>query len=132
MQEDRTFNHTWSFKPHWFETTCGKMHYIDEGDPNGEPIVLIHGNPTWGYLYRHYIQPLVNAGYRCIVPDYLGFGLSDELPNIQENKIHKHAQRFSDLMAYLSIDNVTLILHDWGGPTGGHWAAKNPHKIKRL
>ena len=64
------------FAPHYFEADSMRMHYVDEGA--GPVVVLLHGEPTWSYLYRHFIPPLVAAGYRCVVPDYIGFGKSDK------------------------------------------------------
>ena len=75
---DWTFGGTWPYEPRWFDTPDGRLHYVDEGPRDGKPIVMVHGNPTWGYLYRNFIPPLVDAGYRCIVPDHLGFGRSDK------------------------------------------------------
>ncbi len=74
---DWTFGGTWPYEPQWFDSPDGRLHYVDEGPRDGKPVVMVHGNPTWGYLYRNFIPPLVDAGYRCIVPDHLGFGRSD-------------------------------------------------------
>ncbi|MBW2627777.1 MAG: hypothetical protein JRE45_09165 [Deltaproteobacteria bacterium] len=65
---DWTFGGTWPYEPRWFDTPDGRLHYVDEGPRDGKPVVMVHGNPTWGYLYRNFIPPLVDAGYRCIVP----------------------------------------------------------------
>src|SRR5258708_7203566 len=70
---DWTFGGLWPFEPRWFETSDGRMHYVDEGPRDGRPVVLVHGNPTWGFLYRNFIGPLTEAGHRAIVPDHLGF-----------------------------------------------------------
>ena len=66
---DWTFGGTWPYQPRWFDTPDGRLHYVDEGPRDAPPVVLMHGNPTWGYLYRNFIPPLVEAGYRVIVPD---------------------------------------------------------------
>src|SRR5918999_6548929 len=68
MVTDWTFAGTWPFEPHRFDTLDGRMHYVDEGPRNGRPVVLLHGNPTWGYLYRNFIGPLTAGGHRAIVP----------------------------------------------------------------
>ena len=78
VRTDWTFGGLWPFEPCWFETSDGRMHYVDEGPRHGRPIVLVHGNPTWGFLYRDFIGPLTQAGHRAIVPDHLGFGRSDK------------------------------------------------------
>src|SRR5207244_880756 len=70
---DWSFGGLWPYEPKWFESADGRMHYIDEGPSRGRPVVLVHGNPTWGFLYRHFVAPLVEEGYRVVVPDHLGF-----------------------------------------------------------
>ncbi len=74
---DWTFDGTWPFARRWFHTADRWMHYVDEGPGDAPAVVLVHGNPTWGYLYRHFIPPLVRAGFRVVVPDHLGFGRSE-------------------------------------------------------
>ena len=78
MADDWTFGGSWPYEPKWFESADGRMHYVDVGPADGKPVVLVHGNPTWGYLYRHFIAGLVKAGHRAIVPDHLGFGRSEK------------------------------------------------------
>src|SRR5262249_56932705 len=68
---DWTFEGTWPYEPKWFDADGGRMHYVDEGPADGRPVVLVHGNPTWGYLYRHFIPSLVEAGHPAIVPHHL-------------------------------------------------------------
>ena len=75
---DWTFEGTWPYEPKWFDSPDGRMHYVDEGPRDGRPVVMVHGNPTWGYLYRNFIPALVEAGHRAIVPDHLGFGRSEK------------------------------------------------------
>ena len=70
MTTDWTFGGRWPFEERWFETSDGRMHYVDEGPRDGRPVVLVHGNPTWGFLYRNFIRPLAEAGHRAIVPDH--------------------------------------------------------------
>src|SRR3989442_5232310 len=81
---DWIFGGSWPYEPHWYETADGRLHYVDEGPRDAPPVVLVHGNPSWGYLYRHFIPPLVQAGYRAIVLHLLGAGRSDKphLPNV--------------------------------------------------
>ena len=88
---DWTFEGTWPFEPKWFETAEGRLHYIDEGPRDGPPVIMVHGNPTWGYLWRNFVPPLVDAGFRTIVPDHLGFGRSDKPDNRQFYRIPRHA-----------------------------------------
>src|SRR5919197_4095085 len=95
---DWTFGGTWPFEPRWFESAGGRIHFVDEGPRHGRPVVLAHGNPTWGYLYRHFIPPLVAAGHRVIVPDHLGFGRSDKPPSAAAHRLAGHASRFEALV----------------------------------
>jgi len=75
---DWTFGGAWPYAPKWFDTPDGRMHYIDEGPRDGIPVVMVHGNPTWGYLYRRFIKAVTAQEYRAIVMDHLGFGRSDK------------------------------------------------------
>ncbi len=127
---DWTFDGTWPYEPKWFHTRDGRMHYVDEGP--GPPVVLVHGNPTWGYLYRNFIPPLVKAGYRVIVPDHLGFGRSDK-PDVPElYRIPKHAERLEALLESLDLHDATVVPQDWGGPIGLAWAGRHPERVGRL
>ena len=90
---DWTFEGTWPYEPRWFDSSDGRMHYVDEGPPDGRPVVMVHGNPTWGYLYRNFIPPLVEAGHRAIVPDHLGFGRSEKPDDPELYRVPRHAER---------------------------------------
>lgn len=129
---DWTFNGTWPFEPRWFETTDGKMHYVDEGPRDGTPVVLAHGNPTWGYLYRHFIPPLADAGYRAIVPDCLGFGRSDKPDRPELYTIRRHADRLEALLESLELEQATVVCQDWGGPISLYWATRHHDRVRGL
>lgn len=129
---DWTFEGTWPYEPCWFKHPDGWMHYIDEGPKDAPAVVLVHGNPTWGYLYRNFIPPLLEAGYRVVVPDHLGFGRSDKPSNPDLYRIPKHAQRFEELIKFLDLREVTLVPQDWGGPIGLAWAGHHPDRVARL
>ncbi len=129
---DWTFGGTWPYEPRWFDTGDGRLHYVDEGPRDGKPVVMAHGNPTWGYLYRNFIPPLVNAGYRCIVPDHLGFGRSDKPDEPGLYQVPRHAKRFEALMESLDLHEATLVSQDWGGPIGFYWATRHPERIASL
>lgn len=75
---DWSFDGTWPYSPRWFDSADGRMHYIDEGSRDGKPVVMVHGNSTWCYLYRNFVGPVVDGGYRAIVVDHLGFGPSEK------------------------------------------------------
>ena len=117
MADDWTFGGTWPYEPRWFESPDGRMHYVDVGPADGKPVVLVHGNPTWGYLYRHFIAGLVEAGHRAIVPDHLGFGRSDKPDDVQLYAVPKHADRMNALLESLDLHDATVVCQDWGGPS---------------
>jgi cis-3-alkyl-4-acyloxetan-2-one decarboxylase len=129
---DWTFGGTWPYEPHWFESPEGRMHYVDEGPRDGRPVVLLHGNPTWGYLYRHFVPPLVEAGFRAIVPDHLGFGRSDKPDRAELYTIHRHADRCEALLESLDLREATVVPQDWGGPIGLRWATLHPDRVRSL
>lgn len=107
------------------------MHYIDEGPWDGPAVVLVHGNPTWGYLYRNFIPPLVAAGYRVIVPDLLGAGRSDKPDRPEVYKIRRHAERLEQLLESLDLRDTTLVPHDWGMHSL-YWAIRHPERLRGL
>jgi haloalkane dehalogenase len=127
---DWTFEGTWPYEPRWFDTGDGRMHYVDEG--RGRPVVLLHGNPTWGYLYRKFIGPLTGAGYRAIVPDHLGFGRSDKPDRPELYTIRRHAERLEALLETLDLRGAVVVPQDWGGPIGLYWAGRHPDRIGGL
>lgn len=129
---DWTFGGTWPYAPRWFETPEGRVHYVDEGPRDGRPVVLVHGNPTWGYLWRHFLPPLVDAGFRVIVPDHLGFGRSDKPDDASLYRIPRHAARLEQLLESLDLREATVVPQDWGGPIGLAWAARHPERIRSL
>jgi cis-3-alkyl-4-acyloxetan-2-one decarboxylase len=114
-----------------FECHGLKLHYIDEG--SGEPVVMIHGNPTWSFMYRHLIEALANS-QRVIVPDQIGCGLSDKPDD--SRYCYRLASRVDDLellLEHLGLTaDLTLVLHDWGGMIGMTYAARHPERIARL
>lgn len=120
----------WPFQPHFAKVNGWRMHYVDEGE--GEPIVLLHGNPAWGFLYRDVIPPLVAAGYRVIVPDMIGFGLSEKPTREHAHSLDGHIANLTALMRQLDITGATLVCHDWGGPTGLSFAMNNQKRVRAL
>jgi pimeloyl-ACP methyl ester carboxylesterase len=132
MEIDWTFEGTWPHPPRWFDTPDGRLHYVDVGPRAGRPIVLVHGNPSWGYLFRHFIPPLCAAGYRAIVPDHLGFGRSDKPPGAARYRVERHAARLAQLLDALDLRSATIVPHDWGGPIALAWAADHADRVARL
>jgi haloalkane dehalogenase len=122
---DRT---EYPFQSKFFTTPHGDMHYVDEG--SGEVIVFVHGNPTWSFMYRELIKGL-RGRTRCIAPDHIGFGLSDK-PTGVSYVPQFHAENLQRFIEALELNNITLVIHDWGGPIGMAYATRYPNNIKRL
>ena len=116
------------FASHFFQTPAGKLHYVDEG--SGEVVVMLHGNPSWSFLYRKLIKRL-SPNYRCIAPDHIGFGLSDK-PADWSYLPEEHAKNLESLIEHLGLKNITLVVGDWGGPIGMQYAVTHPENVKRL
>jgi haloalkane dehalogenase len=116
------------FKSHYIKLEAGKMHYIDEG--KGAPIVMIHGTPSWSFIYRNLIK-ILRKKYRCIAIDLLGFGLSDK-PEDFSYKPRAHAANFEQLMDHLQLKDITLVVHDFGTPIGLAYAINHPDKVRRI
>lgn len=131
-ERDWTFGGTWPFEPRWLFTDDVRLHYVDEGPRDGEPVVLLHGNPTWSFLYRRYLGGLAEAGYRAIAHDQLGFGRSDKPYSQREYSLERHRRHLATLLDELELDGVTLVVQDWGGPVGLSWAAENRDRVRRL
>jgi haloalkane dehalogenase len=132
MTSDWSFSGLWPFEPRWFETPEGRMHYVDEGPREGRPVVLLHGNPTWGFLYREFIRPLVEAGNRVIVPDHLGFGRSEKPAAPERYRVPRHAARLEALLESLDLSAAVVVPQDWGGPIGLSWAVAHPERVAGL
>ncbi len=129
---DWTFDGTWPYEPRWFDSPDGRMHYVDVGPRDGRPVVMVHGNPTWGYLYRNFIPALVEAGHRAIVPDHLGFGRSEKPRDPELYRVPRHARRLEELLESLDLRGATVVPQDWGGPTGLYWASLHPERVDGL
>jgi haloalkane dehalogenase len=132
VPSDWTFGGLWPYEPRWFETPDGRMHYVDEGPRDGRPVVLVHGNPTWGFLYRNFVGPLADAGYRAIVPDHLGFGRSDKPADPELYRIPRHIERLDSLLESLDLHDAVVVPQDWGGPIGLSWAVAHPERVGGL
>ncbi len=127
--EEETFDRSFPFAPHYRTVNGVRMHYVDEG--RGEPVVLVHGDPTWGYLYRAFIPPLARCR-RCIVPDHMGMGKSETPAEPYPYRLSHHVANLEELLLGLRLDKITLVLHDWGGPVGLGFAVRHPDRVKRL
>jgi haloalkane dehalogenase len=118
------------FEPHYIEQDGLRMHHVDEG--TGEPVLLLHGEPTWSFLYRRMIPPLVAAGYRCIAPDYFGFGRSDKPVDREWYSYDTHCASITQLVEELDLRDLTVVVQDWGGPIGLRLAVEHPDRVARL
>jgi haloalkane dehalogenase len=119
----------WPFEPHYVELDGLRLHYVDEGD--GDPALLLHGEPTWGYLYRRMIPPLA-AVARVIAPDYLGFGRSDKPLRADDYSFELHHGSIERLVEALGLRRLTVVVQDWGGPIGLRLAVERPDLVERL
>ena len=122
------------FTPKTFDRGDGiRLNYLDEGDADAEPVLMIHGNPSWSYYWRHLVLGLRDS-YRCIVPDHIGMGMSDKPDDSRyEYTLQSRVDDLDKLVASLGLKGrITLAVHDWGGMIGFAWALKNPERIARL
>jgi len=116
------------FEPRFMTVDGERLHYLDEGE--GDPILFIHGTPTWSFLWRDFIKEL-RGTHRCIAPDHLGFGLSDK-PAAANYTPQAHAERLALFIETLDLENFTLVVHDFGGPIGLSYALKRPEAVRSL
>lgn len=120
------------FAPNFHTFDGLRMHYVDVGDASAPPVLLLHGMPTSSYLYRAMIPPLLEAGYRCIAPDHIGFGKSDKVIDDDWYSIERHGLALRSLIDNLKLDEITLVCQDWGGPIGLRQVADLPERFERL
>ena len=133
--DTETFGGTYPFESNYAPVEGVRLHYVDErpsGKPGAEPVVMLHGNPTWSFLYRHFIPPIVSAGYRAIAPDQIGYGRSETPLDRSRYTLAARIRSFSAFMQTLDLKDATLVMQDWGGPIGLGWAVENPGRVKRL
>jgi haloalkane dehalogenase len=123
----------YEYSPHYIELTDDlaelRLHYVDEGA--GDPIVLLHGEPTWAYLYRKMI-PSLQAEHRVLSPDFIGFGRSDKVTEIGWYSYDRHVDSLAAFVGALDLNDVVLVVQDWGGPIGLRYAVENPDRVARL
>ena len=120
------------YEPHYLDIDGLRMHYIDEGPANGPVVLMMHGMPTWSYLYRDIIKQLVASGFRCIAPDHIGFGRSDKVTDPEWYNIARHTANTQRLIEGLNLQNVTIMVQDWGGPIGLGQVAAMPERFSRV
>lgn len=129
ISPDETFENTWPYQARYSNAAGFAMHYVDEGT-GPETLLLLHGEPTWSYLYRNQIAQWAKH-YRVIAVDHMGFGKSAS-PSDRSYWLQDHVDNLEKFVAALGLKDITLVMHDFGGPTGMGFAIRQPHKVKRI
>ncbi len=125
------------FSPHYEEIADGdggtlRVHYVDEGPPNAPPVLMLHGEPSWSYLYRKMVPVIVDAGYRAIAPDLVGFGRSDKPANREDYTYQRHVDWMRALVEAIDLRDATFVGQDWGGLIGLRLVAEHPDRFARV
>ena len=118
------------YSPHYREVDDLRLAHIDEGE--GAPVLFMHGEPTWSFLWRKVIPPVREAGFRCIAPDLAGFGRSDKPTDIDFYTYDRHVELAGVLLEELDLNRATIVVHDWGGPIGLRLAVEQRERIERI
>ena len=120
------------FAPHYVEAEGVRIHYVDEGPAEAAPVLMLHGEPSWSYLYRTMIPALVRAGHRCVAPDLVGFGRSDKPGSQEDYSYQRHVDWMRALITSLDLRSVVLFGQDWGGLIGLRLAAEEEDRFARV
>ena len=120
------------FDPHYVELSGLRMHYVDEGPAEASPVLMMHGEPSWSYLYRHMVPVCAAAGHRVIAPDLIGFGKSDKPTAIDDYSYQQHMDWMQAFIDQLELENMTLVCQDWGSLLGLRLAAENPDRFRAI
>jgi haloalkane dehalogenase len=120
------------FSPHYAEVSGYRLHYVDEGPKDGPTVLLLHGQPSWSYLYRHMIPPLAAAGYRVVVPDLVGFGKSDKPVQQSDYNYQMHIDVMTAFVRKLDLRDITFFGQDWGGLIGLRVVAEDQDRFSRI
>ncbi len=122
---------TFPFEPRWVRVAPDvRLHYVEAGA--GDPVLLLHGNPTWSYLYRRFLPPIADAGFRAVAVDHMGFGRSDRPQGHRRYHLRAHVDNLVACIRELDLRGITLVMQDWGGPIGFGAALAEPERISRL
>ena len=122
----------YDFAPHYVEIDDLRMHYVDEGPTDANPVLLLHGEPSWSYLYRKMILPIASAAHRVIAPDLIGFGKSDKPVAQSDYSYAGHVDWMRQFIEALDLNTITLFCQDWGSLIGLRVAAENEHRFARI
>ena len=120
------------FEPNYMDVGGPRMHYVDDGPADGDPVLMLHGEPTWSYLYRHMIPVCSAAGHRVIAPDLIGFGKSDKPSRVSDYSYQSHMDWLGTLVERLDLKRITLVCQDWGSLLGLRYAAENPERFRAI
>jgi len=120
------------FSPNYVDIDAMRLHYLDEGPSDGTVVLLLHGEPSWSYLYRHMIPPIVAAGHRAIAPDLIGFGRSDKPASVNAYSFARHVAWMKQFLETLDLCDITLVCQDWGSLIGLRLAAENEERFARI
>ncbi|MEL7159105.1 MAG: alpha/beta fold hydrolase, partial [Actinomycetota bacterium] len=120
------------YEPAYVDVDGLRMAYVDTGPADGAVLLLLHGEPTWSYLYRRMIPPLVDAGFRCVAPDLIGFGRSDKPVDRSVYTYNGHVAWLREFLDAVDLPPATMFAQDWGGLIGLRVAAEHPDRFERL
>ncbi len=122
----------YDFEPHYVQIDGLRVHYVDEGAPDTAPVLLLHGEPSWAYLYRKMIPIVAEAGHRAIAPDLIGFGRSDKLADREDYSYQFYVDMLTAFVEQLDLHDITLFGQDWGGLIGLRVVAEHPDRFARV
>ena len=120
----------YSYEPHYAEVDGLRLHHLDEG--TGSTVLCFHGEPSWSYLYRHMLDRLVGSGHRVVCPDLVGFGRSDKPTDQGWYTYERHVEVVTGHLDQVDLEDVTVVVQDWGGPIGLRWAVEHADRVGRL
>jgi haloalkane dehalogenase len=122
----------WTYAPHYIDVDGVRIHYVDEGPRSAAPVLLMHGEPSWSFLYRKMIPGLVAAGHRVVAPDLVGFGRSDKPARREDYTYARHVAWMAGVLGALDLQATTLFCQDWGGLLGLRLVAEHPERFARV
>jgi len=120
----------YDYAPHYVDVDGLRLHHLDEG--SGPTVLCFHGEPDWSYLYRHMVNALVGSGQRVVCPDLVGFGKSDKPTDQAWYTYERHVEYVTRHLEQIDLQDVTVVVQDWGGPIGLRWAVEHPDQVGRL
>jgi haloalkane dehalogenase len=121
------------FEPHWTELPSGlRMHHVDEGPRDADPVLMLHGEPSWSYLYRRMVPVFAGAGFRALAPDLVGFGKSDKPGSRRDYSYQAHMDWLTEWLTALDLRRITLVCQDWGSLLGLRLATEHPDRFDRI